>query len=150
MSFLSVVDRIPTLRSPATAMEWLVAGVCLGLVCMSVWFIMVFAPPGPGSIMVPCVFRTLTHLHCPGCGITRCLHALAHGDIMRAWAMNPLAMLALGALIVEVSDRALGQPRAWRRMRRVMHNASVWAVVVVVFFIARNLPWAPFSWLAPG
>src|SRR5262249_54935902 len=52
-------------------------------------------PPASGSFYPPCLFHALTGLHCPGCGSTRCLHALLHGDLRQAAAYNVLLLLAL-------------------------------------------------------
>ncbi len=46
-----------------------------------------------------CPFRTLTGLPCPTCGATRSLIHLAHGDIIDALMMNPLAA---GGVLVAV------------------------------------------------
>ncbi len=47
-----------------------------------------------------CVFRTLTGLPCPTCGSTRSLVHLSHGDVVSAFAMNPLITVALLAAVV--------------------------------------------------
>src|SRR5438270_4211793 len=52
-------------------------------------------PPVLGGIYPACLFHALTGLHCPGCGSTRCLHALLHGDLRQAAAWNVLLLLAL-------------------------------------------------------
>lgn len=41
--------------------------------------------PGP-----PCLFRLMTNLPCPGCGITRSLKAIWHGDLLTAFRYHPL------------------------------------------------------------
>ena len=33
-------------------------------------------------VRIPCAFKTLTHLDCPSCGVSRMCVALSHGDIM--------------------------------------------------------------------
>lgn len=44
------------------------------------------------SLPLPrCTFRTLTGLPCLSCGTTRCLTALSHFDLPRAFHFNPLA-----------------------------------------------------------
>ena len=43
-----------------------------------------FIPPVAGGIYPPCFFHWLTGLYCPGCGSTRCLHALLHGNFRQA------------------------------------------------------------------
>ena len=52
------------------------------------------------SFAPDCVFKGLTGIPCPTCGSTRSVVHLAHGDIMSALALNPLATLCLLAAIV--------------------------------------------------
>ena len=40
-----------------------------------------------------CLFRGLTGQPCPGCGMTRALCALSHGELWRALRFNPLSPL---------------------------------------------------------
>lgn len=42
---------------------------------------------------IPCIFRMLTGLLCPGCGITRCLTALADLNLKRAFSYNQYLFL---------------------------------------------------------
>ena len=53
-------------------------------------FAPLLAPFVPG-----CVFHAVTGIPCPACGSTRAVIALAHGDIGRALALNPLATTAI-------------------------------------------------------
>lgn len=39
---------------------------------------------------VPCMFRHFLRIECPGCGMTRAYLALLHGDLPRAFSLNPL------------------------------------------------------------
>jgi hypothetical protein len=49
-----------------------------------------------GQIFFPrCWLHEHTGLLCPGCGSTRALHALLHGDVASAWKLNPLAVLSV-------------------------------------------------------
>jgi Protein of unknown function (DUF2752) len=43
---------------------------------------------GPGLTL--CLFRELTHVACPSCGLTRSFIAMAHGQLTRAAALHPL------------------------------------------------------------
>lgn len=97
----------------------------------------------------PCPLHTWTGWHCPGCGSTRAVLALARGDWREAWAMNPLlmvtAMFGFGWLTATAMAHWRGKP-AW------VPNAWVawsWLGAVVVFAATRNLPWWPFTLLAP-
>ena len=39
------------------------------------------------------LFRELTGFYCPGCGATRALHELLHGNIQSALTLNPLLII---------------------------------------------------------
>lgn len=108
-----------------------------------------FDPNEPGGIFLPCLFRHFTGLYCPGCGMTRAAHALAHGDLPGALAMNPLMVVAI-PLLALLAAQALGWRPLPQPAMRVIGSARLWLIVLPAFWIARNLPWAPFSWLAPG
>lgn len=97
-------------------------------------------PPGECRFWPPCGFHALTGLYCPGCGNTRALAALLHGDIAGSLAKNILLIPALICLAVLFVNPKTALNRYFSRTI---------AVVVIVFFIARNLPWYPFTLLAP-
>ena len=108
-------------------------------------------PPTENSFYPPCLFHRWTGLHCPGCGGTRCAHALLHGDPAQAAAYNLLAVLCLPYLLL-LAANGLWYGATGRTAFRVW--APAWwpraaLVVVVLFWVARNLPWAPFTFLAP-
>ncbi|MDR4007522.1 MAG: DUF2752 domain-containing protein, partial [Ruminococcus sp.] len=46
----------------------------------------------------PCYIHQFTGLYCPGCGATRAVYALVHGDILLSLRQN--AFLAVGIVIV--------------------------------------------------
>jgi hypothetical protein len=57
------------------------------------------------SLPVICVWRTLLHLECPGCGMTRALSSALHGHLYAAVAYNRGVVLVLpAALIVIIRD----------------------------------------------
>lgn len=67
---------------------WLVGGA---LALFVVWR---FEPAGQ-SFYPRCWLYTTTGLQCPGCGATRALHALLHGDLPRALRLNALVVGAV-------------------------------------------------------
>lgn len=114
------------------------------------WLLRTFDPNAAGSLFPPCLFRAFTGLHCPGCGITRMLHALAHGDVARAFEMNAMVLAMLPALVLMLGHEATSRRLLPAAFTGALYNAKLWLAAVVVFGVLRNLPWAPFTALAPG
>jgi Protein of unknown function (DUF2752) len=104
--------------------------------------------PSTHTFYPVCAFHALTGLNCPGCGTTRSLYALLHGNLRLALKDNALFILALAALAV------WGGRFAVRKIRNqpVTFNILpkfIWLflVVALVFAVVRNLP--GFEWLSP-
>ncbi len=107
-------------------------------------------PGAKGSLLPPCPFHALTGWFCPGCGSTRALHALVHGDVVQALAMNPLLVVVL-PLLAWMALSAAGLPAPGRRiLAPIVANPRMWLAVLLGYWLLRNLPWMPFAWLAPG
>lgn len=100
-----------------------------------------------------CIFHELTGLHCPGCGVTRAMHAVLQGRFLEAVGQNPLVMLCLPLIAWGVAieatawvcgDRYRGPRVRWPRW-------AYWPLLVMIFgyWIMRNIPAWPFTLLAP-
>jgi hypothetical protein len=114
------------------------------------WAWTLFAGVHPPAWYPRCPFFWLTGLYCPGCGSARTLHALAHGDIGAAAGYNILLVCVLPLLAfwgTVAFYRGLAQNRPAPQLP--LGSALVVLVVSVVFGVLRNLPWWPFSLLAP-
>ena len=95
-----------------------------------------------------CPWLAVTGTYCPGCGSLRAIHALAHGDPATAMARNPLAVVAIGWLVVWflVWARRTFTGRARTTM------APAWVLygvlgVVLAYWVLRNVP--GWTWLSP-
>ena len=111
-----------------------------------------FRPPsGEAGFYPPCVWHVVTGTHCPGCGITRAFHDLLHGRVLEALDHN-----AVGLLVLCASAAVLTRP-LWIALRRdrweppvLPRRTSTWLVAGgLLWALLRNLPWAPFTVLAP-
>ncbi len=108
--------------------------------------------PQSASGYPPCMFRRLTGLYCPGCGSTRGLARLLRLDLAGAWSFNPMLVLAgpyLGYHLLAFLAWGYG---GWRLPVPGLRSPAVWLLLATIlfFWVARNLPYAPFSCLAPG
>lgn len=115
-----------------------------------VWVLRRFDPSAAGSPLPGCLFYEFTGLYCPGCGMTRALHALVHGDLAQMMAMNPLLpllMIAVPLLALQGFGYRLPLPKA---LVATLISAKFWIGLLLGFWLLRNLPWWPFAWLAPG
>lgn len=132
----------PSLQASALAAAATIAAV-VGFILLRL-----FDPNAPGSPFPPCIFRSVTGLYCPGCGITRMLHALAHGDLVRAARMNAMVLAMLPALALLVANEFGARRILPVALARPLYSAPLWLAVVVAFGVLRNLP--GFGALTPG
>ncbi len=115
-----------------------------------VWVLRTFDPNAADSPFPGCLFHQLTGYWCIGCGMTRALHALVHGDVATAFSMNPVAMLALAAIpLLLATSRGWVPPRWLQPVARRVCEPKLWLVLLPAYWLLRNLPWFPFTLLAP-
>ena len=110
-----------------------------------------FINPTTSSMFPTCPFRALTGLHCPGCGVTRGMHQLLHGDLLSALDYNAL-LIVFVPMIVFFMLTLLSIAIRGRRIRFPgFAPKATWGLLVVllVFGVLRNLPFYPFTILAP-
>jgi hypothetical protein len=125
---------------------WLALAACG--VLAAVWLLRTFDPNAAGSLFPPCPFRTITGLFCPGCGITRALHALVHFDFARALAMNAMVVLSLPLLALMALQGFSRRAVLPKAVARVVFDGRGWIAAMALFGVLRNVP--GFEWLAPG
>lgn len=108
--------------------------------------------PARSWIFPPCPVHYLTGWYCPGCGSLRAIHALLHGSVYAAWAMNPLTIVLLPFIAYGLVSETLVGLRGRGLPQLRLRSSAIYALgcVIVVFGVIRNLPLAPFNWLAPG
>jgi len=107
--------------------------------------------PASSDLFPKCPTWAWFGLYCPGCGTLRALHDLSHGDLVGALGMNPVLVLALPFLVHGLVATAT-QQRTGRALPRWMTSpAAGWAIfwILVGYTLMRNLPWPPFTLLAP-
>lgn len=126
------------------------AGLLLAILLVVVLFYVL--DPTQYIIFPSCPFHNLTGIYCPGCGSQRALHSLLHFDIAAVISYNflflPAALFILYHYVHPVLNRFFGL----KLPNLFYKNQTPWVIfaLVILFWIARNLPWYPFSVLAPG
>ena len=103
-------------------------------------------PPGPDNkslLGLPdlCPIKALTHIPCPGCGISRSLVCTAHGELSRAFVLHPLGPVFFVILAGFVVLRFF--PKLQPSTKRINHWAGVLVVLLLSLWIVRLLGWLP-------
>lgn len=102
--------------------------------------------PGKSGLFLVCPFYALTGYSCPGCGTTRGLHRLLHGDFIAAFKFNPLMMVMLPLLLLALVRHTDSVMRGRPVKGNQLNAKYIWLLffVVLAFWIGRNTPLYPF------
>ncbi len=125
------------------------AVIILGLAGVGAGVMVFFFNPTTHAFYPICQFHRLTGLNCPGCGATRALYALLHGNFSTALRDNGLFIFVLAAVPARALWVAAGKIR---RPSAGEFFPAQWTwpflAVMVVFAVLRNMP--AFSFLSPA
>lgn len=97
-------------------------------------------------IRIPCAFKTLTHLNCPSCGVSRMCVSISHGDIKSAFYYNQVLvfltpLIALYYIFYQIRYIRTGQ----RKISKLENNTMILIIVILIIYsIVRNLPFYPY------
>ncbi len=123
------------------------AGLTAGMVVLALF-------PVAGNKIVPeCMFHRVTGLYCSGCGGTRCLAALARGELRQAAAYNAAALFLwlpvfLAWMVHNLYKGLTARPLIpWRAL--TWWSIGVFLALMLLFMVARNIPAYPLKLLAP-
>lgn len=99
-----------------------------------------------------CPFYHFTGLYCPGCGSSRAVYQIVHGNFLYALNLNPLMILSIPfvfyllmcSLNIKIKGRVI--------FKRIVFTKNFYVILVagiVLYWIIRNIPVYPFLILAP-
>lgn len=104
------------------------------------------------EIFPRCIFNSITGYYCPGCGSQRAIHSLLHLDFAGVVSYNFLFIPAFLLIFYHYVHPFLNLKLNWKLPNIFILKSTPWIIfaVVIVFWVLRNLPFYPFSVLAPG
>ncbi len=117
------------------------AGAAAGMVLLA-------DPTSEGGFpLPPCPIKMLSGFDCPGCGATRMIFHLLHGDFPAALHYNAVAVAFIPFFLWSWTAWVLArwrgrQVRTWEQWR---WSPIVAISVLAVWSVVRNLPFEPFS-----
>ncbi len=118
----------------------------------AVFFIYTSYNPSQNHFFVPCPIKYTTGYDCPGCGSQRAVHQLLHLNFYKAFRLNPLMVLSLPIIIYGLGIALWNWVFETRyRVSLFYSNIFIYTYfgLVVLYWIARNIPYYPFNLLSP-
>lgn len=142
------MNSVPPKISPANAANARVAFAVVAAVAAGVAAMVYFFNPSAYGFYPVCQFHRLTGLNCPGCGGTRALYALLHGNIGTALRDNALLVVGLAVAAARGGWQGFNVLRGRPNGEFFPPRWLVPLLVVLgVFSVLRNLP--AFAFLSP-
>ena len=133
--------------------RWPIIIAMLLVVACGITYIFIVDPSRPKSPTFPCVFHMMTGLYCPGCGNTRALHALVHGEIGQVFGYNflfPFFVIILAWCYLVGLTKLIWKRRVMWMPKRIPTWCLLLSITLVILFtVLRNIPVWPFCLLAP-
>src|SRR5687768_12475514 len=98
------------------------------------------------GLFLPSPFISLTAFTCHGCGSTHSLHHLLHGDLVGAFQLNPLFVVALPFILYALLKYSHAVIRRRPLKPNQLRPEYIWFLFVAIlsFWVFRNTPWYPF------
>ena len=111
-----------------------------------------FSDPLKLTIFPRCPFNVITGYYCPGCGSQRAIHSMLHLNLAGTASYNFLFLPAFFLIIYHYLHPILNRLLNWKlpNVLYLKYTPVVILVIVLLFWILRNIPLYPFSLLAPG
>ncbi|HJO09189.1 MAG TPA: DUF2752 domain-containing protein [Verrucomicrobiota bacterium] len=127
----------------------LVAGIATTLIAGAV--ALFFFDPAKHAFFPKCAFHVATGYSCPGCGSSRAIYQLTHGNVLEAVRLNPGVMFLLGMGVTDVGRyiRSVRQTTPFQTLFANTRLVIGLLTGMTVYAVLRNLPFTPFSSLAP-
>ena len=89
------------------------------------------------KIEVPCIFKSILGISCPGCGMTRAVNEILNLNFIQAFKYNilsiPLAIIGTISIIIIVYDIIFNQKIFISSVNRIL--TKYWHIVLVVVSI---------------
>ncbi|WP_456464123.1 DUF2752 domain-containing protein [Lutibacter sp.] len=121
----------------------------LGIVLAFLFF---YVNPSNVNFFPKCPLYVTTGIYCPGCGSQRATHQLLHLNILGVLQQNILYLF--GVLLIAYHLIVTGLNLFFKKhiYNYLYHPKTpiIILIIVIVFWILRNIPYYPFNLLAPN
>ena len=98
------------------------------------------------SFYIPCIFHKITHLYCPGCGITRMIISIFKLNFYQAFRYNPLMFILAPFLVIYEIIYYIN----WLQDKYFKIPKKTWyilLIITIIYTILRNINY--YNYLIP-
>ncbi len=122
--------------------------ICVAILALSFWLSIdtnqdVVVPWLNVALPQTCMFRNLTSLNCPGCGLTRSFISLADGRWHAAWKFNPVGWMIFVLVAAQIPFRTLQLARLKSGRAALTLPGTVWLCWILMILLLTQ-------WLVRG
>lgn len=110
-----------------------------------------FINPSEVDFLPKCPFYITTGFYCAGCGSQRATHQLLNFNFLGVLQQNVLFVLGLFVLLYHISILGLNSIFKKHYYNYIYHPKTpiILLILIITFWICRNIPYYPFNILAP-
>lgn len=101
-----------------------------------------FYHPAHYQLFPKCIFKSVTGLSCPGCGVQQATHELLHLNLKSAFVYNGLLVVSLPYAFAGLLLYKTNLKQRFPKARQFLFGPTALLIVlliVILFFIFRNL-----------
>lgn len=130
-----------------------IIGIISLLVLLFIVFLYYNYQESDSNWSVQCGLYRTTGLYCPGCGGQRAFHYLLHGYIIKSLRYNVLLVVGIPFFFylyyILVQVYLLKGTYNAKGVLFSKKFAIVFLLILLVYFVLRNIPLSPFTYLIP-
>lgn len=114
-------------------------------------FLYFYVNPSKVDFLPKCPLYLTTGVYCPGCGSQRATHHLLNFNFWGVVQQNVLYIFGLAIIVYHLIIEGLNLIFKKNIYNYIYHPKTpiIILIFVIIFWIARNIPYQPFNWLAP-
>ena len=111
----------------------------------------IFINPSEVDFLPKCPFYLATGFYCAGCGSQRATHQLLHFNILGVLQQNIFYLFVLLLVAYHLTITFINKYFKKNSYNYLYHPKVpiIFLVIIVLFWVLRNIPFYPFTLLAP-
>jgi len=125
--------------------------IALVLFGIGLCLVYIFINPNEVDFLPKCPFYVFTGFYCAGCGSQRATHQLLNLNIIGVLQQNIFFLFVLLMLLYQLIVSSINKYSSKKVYNYIYHPKApiIVLVIIILFWVLRNIPYYPFNLLAP-